>query len=614
MHYRIYLSLTLLVFISIPSFVYSQNDDRVAAIEARIKVLDNLVQTKPYSLQAEIDSLRLESIQLGSVRNTIMANLALSKAFENQKDYAAAYTCIDSAFAIAERNNYDDLDYMLNYRKGFTLIQQGENSEALAYLERAASIAEQKDNEAARAQGLANMGFAYTKIGELEKSITLLDEAGDIYRSINDQHGLQRLHSYMAVYYSRAGDNEKSIAEQQKALDISIAIGDTSSLIVNHTNLLSRYAIIGDVEKAFYHYNERNRIIDLIEYPEDRRIDLNIGVLYIQNEQYDEALEVLNKCQNYYQKEGNAYRVALIDHWMAIAYRGLNRYDLAAQYSQSAFRAADTSGNKKLAELSAYTLFQTYHWRGRDTDAIYWLIKSNEIKDSLNTAEKQKEMLALETKYETFRKEQEIALLKAEAESQRARRNQLWMGLLASILIGALLVYSQIIRRRQEKAIQAEKLRSAMLEQENLEERLHHKEKELATQLLTMAQKNEFLAQVSGSLESMKQDTDNTNKLKLQKLIGTISRDIQSNETWDKFLESFKEIHHTFVEKLMNSYQLTSNEIRLASMLKMNMTSKEIANLLNISSEGIKKARYRLRKKLELSTDENLQEYLMAMS
>ena len=53
--------------------------------------------------------------------------------------------------------------------------------------------------------------------------------------------------------------------------------------------------------------------------------------------------------------------VALCDHWKAIAYRGMDRYDLAAEQSLAAYAGANTSGNKKLAELSAYTLFQTYH-------------------------------------------------------------------------------------------------------------------------------------------------------------------------------------------------------------------------------------------------------------
>ncbi|MGB5236435.1 MAG: LuxR C-terminal-related transcriptional regulator, partial [Flavobacteriaceae bacterium] len=59
--------------------------------------------------------------------------------------------------------------------------------------------------------------------------------------------------------------------------------------------------------------------------------------------------------------------------------------------------------------------------------------------------------------------------------------------------------------------------------------------------------------------------------------------------------------------------EITKNELRLMALLKMNLSSKEIATILNISSEGIKKARYRLRKKLDISSEESLQEMVLSL-
>jgi DNA-binding CsgD family transcriptional regulator len=240
-------------------------------------------------------------------------------------------------------------------------------------------------------------------------------------------------------------------------------------------------------------------------------------------------------------------------------------------------------------------------------------MKSNDLKDSLNNEAKQKEILSLQTKYETFRKEQEIEILKAKSETERVKRNQLWLGFISSLLIGAMLVYNQILRRRKEKEIQLQKLKNSELETEKLKDQLHYKEKEMATQLLQMAQKNEFLAHINSSLDAIKSDADNENKFRLQKVMRTITRDISSNETWDQFLSSFKEIHQNFIDILVNKFKLTANEVRLASMMKMNMSSKEIANLLNVSDEGVKKARYRLRKKLGLESRVNIQEYFLSL-
>jgi len=591
----------------------AQNEERIAEIESKLKALDNLVTTKALTIIPELEQLRNESAQLGSARNQIMSTLALAKAYENQKNYTKAFDELDYAWILADSFSYRDLDYMLNSRKGFILMQQGENAASISYYGKCIELAEKAGNESAKAQALVCLGYAYTRIGEFDKGIKNLDAASEILKETKDEVGLQNLYGYMGVYYSRIGDKDKALAEYLKALDLSIARKDTSWMITNHLNVLSQYAIRGDVEKAYEHYNEREKIISSIEFPEDRKVELNIGVLLVQSEEYDKALGVLEICRDYYAKEGNTYRVALADHWMALAYRGLDRYDMAAEKSKAAFAGAEANDNKKLAELSAFTLFQTYHWRGEDTDAIKWLQTSNEIKDSIYSEAKRQEMLALETKYETFRKEQEIEMLKAKNELEKAKRGRLLIGLVSSLLIGGLLIYQQISQRKKEKEIQEERLKNAALEKAQLQERLEHKEKELTIQLLHLAQKNNFLSNINDSLDKLKTHLGHEPKLLLNKVIKTISNDIASNETWDQFLTTFKEIHQTFVDLLVSKFQLSASELRLASMIKMNMSSKEIGSLLNISDAGVKKARYRLRKKLNLDQEVNMQEYLLGM-
>lgn len=593
--------------------LFAQNEERIAEIESRLRTLDHLVKTKAVTIIPELEQLRKESAELGSVRNQIMSSLVLAKGYESQKDYEKAFEQVDWAWTLADSFAYRDLDYMLNSRKGFILLQQGNNDASIEYLERCVVLASKEGGEPAKAQALIQLGYAYTRKGDFDKAIKSLDAAGEILKETKDDSDLQSLYSYMGIYYSRVGDKDKALGEHLKALEVSKSRNDTSWMISCHLNVLSNYAVRGDVEKAYEHYNEREALISKIEFPEDRKVELNIGVLLVQNEEYEKALDVLEICRAYYAKEGNIYRVALVDHWMALAYRGLDRYDLAAEKSKLAFEGAEANDNKKLAELSAFTLFQTYHWRGNDSDAIEWLQTSNEIKDSIYSEAKRQEMLALETKYETFRKEQEIEILKAKNELEKAKRGRLLISLVSSLLIGGLLIYQQVSQRKKEKEIQEERLKIAALEKAQLQERLEHKEKELTIQLLHLAQKNTFLSNISASLDKLKTHLGNEPKLLLNKVIKTISNDINANETWDQFLTSFKEIHHSFVDHLIGTYQLSAAELRLASMIKMNMSSKEIGSLLNISDAGVKKARYRLRKKLDLDQEVNMQEYLLGM-
>ena len=97
--------------------------------------------------------------------------------------------------------------------------------------------------------------------------------------------------------------------------------------------------------------------------------------------------------------------------------------------------------------------------------------------------------------------------------------------------------------------------------------------------------------------------------------ISKIIEDARSDERdWNLFEESFNEAHENFFLKLKANYpELVPNDLKLCAYLRMNMSSKEIASLLNITTRGVEIRRYRLRKKLGLKPNQNLTEFLMSL-
>lgn len=92
-----------------------------------------------------------------------------------------------------------------------------------------------------------------------------------------------------------------------------------------------------------------------------------------------------------------------------------------------------------------------------------------------------------------------------------------------------------------------------------------------------------------------------------------ITNDVQDEEEWDQFMQEFISVHEGFFDRMIEKHgSMSKNEVRLISLLKMNLSSKDIAGSLRISYDGVKKARYRLRKKLGLESDTDLQEYLLS--
>lgn len=95
-------------------------------------------------------------------------------------------------------------------------------------------------------------------------------------------------------------------------------------------------------------------------------------------------------------------------------------------------------------------------------------------------------------------------------------------------------------------------------------------------------------------------------------LINKIDFDLRMDDEWKRFEFHFDEVHVGFLKRLKDLYPtLSPNELRLCAYLRLNMTTKDIAQILNISIRGVEISRYRLRKKLGIEGDTNLIDFMI---
>ncbi|MES2830216.1 MAG: triple tyrosine motif-containing protein [Bacteroidota bacterium] len=153
------------------------------------------------------------------------------------------------------------------------------------------------------------------------------------------------------------------------------------------------------------------------------------------------------------------------------------------------------------------------------------------------------------------------------------------------------------------------------LQTEKLQVELQGKNRELANSAMSLVYKNELLQKLSQEMLKVK---DATGKLlgedQLRKIQKVIDQGMNDERDWNLFESSFNEAHESFFKKLKaNHPDLVPNDLKLCAYLHMNMSSKEMASLLNISLRGVEIRRYRLRKKLDVPHDKNLSEFLMQL-
>ncbi len=164
----------------------------------------------------------------------------------------------------------------------------------------------------------------------------------------------------------------------------------------------------------------------------------------------------------------------------------------------------------------------------------------------------------------------------------------------------------------QEVTEQSEK-EISKLRNEQLKSELRHKNQELASATMHLITKNEFMNFLKLEISHlMKEEDPKAMEKGLRRLVKTIEKNIAEDEAWNQFEIHFDQVHGDFIKKLREQFPaLTPQEVKISAFLRMNMTSKEIAQLLNISVRGVEVSRYRLRKKLPIETQENLVDFMM---
>lgn len=210
---------------------------------------------------------------------------------------------------------------------------------------------------------------------------------------------------------------------------------------------------------------------------------------------------------------------------------------------------------------------------------------------------------------------------------------QSWLAYIiyACIIIGGLMrfnkyqkhkFYLQQLRHEEEQKrlqylhhLEMEKAETELikLRNEKLEAEINHKNTELASTAMHLVQKGEILGKVKEQVQKLKKHAAvEKDAEELKKIMKTLGEEKKMDEQWQQFSVHFDKVHSDFLAIMKTKFPgLTPNELKLCAYLRMNLSTKEMAQLMNISVRGVEISRYRLRKKLAIPTETNLFDFLM---
>ncbi|MEZ4897507.1 MAG: tetratricopeptide repeat protein [Saprospiraceae bacterium] len=409
----------------------------------------------------------------------------------------------------------------------------------------------------------------------------------------------------------------------------AIALDDRDKISIAAGDFANYYGGLGKTDSSLY-YNLKDLSIQLqIENSKDLALVYNnVGSDYLAMKDYHKAIEYFQASLASSGQHRNTYNQILSLTQIGEAYQGLGEFSRAASIQRNALSLSHEIGNAQLTEDILRNLDSLYR-QTRQYELAYQALQSlNELLDSTESVEKNKQMAELQARYESEKQAKEIAVqkteilgLEAQNTKERTRKIVAFLGLLILGTLSMWIINRQRlkirkdaeIRQQEQRALKAEKA-AAELAREQLESELLFKQKELTSHTLHLIQKNELLEELKSRLASMKQSAASNTAREIAKIDHLIDFDRYQDEDWENFKSYFNQVHPEFESQLKASYRdLTANDLKLAALIRMNLSSKQIATINNVSTLAVKKARYRLRKKLNITEEESLEDLLMAL-
>ena len=251
------------------------------------------------------------------------------------------------------------------------------------------------------------------------------------------------------------------------------------------------------------------------------------------------------------------------------------------------------------------------------------------MKDSLFNEQMANRIAELEKRNEIDAKERELEAIKQERQllEEKDQLNNTLNALLGIafvlLLVSAYLVINrQRLKIRKDKdlyeskqALSKAELTNSQLKEAELRQELEFKNKELTSYTINFIRKNEVMEELKESIQQIKKGADADTASQLNKLSRTVDNALDVDKDWEDFKLYFENVHKDFFRNLKQQYpDLGNSELKLCALLKLNLNMKETAAIMGISPESVKTARYRLRKKLNLSKDDSLTDFVMAIA
>lgn len=442
-----------------------------------------------------------------------------------------------------------NLATILNFQ-GVQLFNQGEYERSVEFCLFSLKIYQRLEEKAHLARTYNHLGSALYQMQDPAKALEYWNQGLEICQTLELPQVEANLLTNLGVLMVEQEDYPKAESHFKKCAELYLDINYPTGLASCYTNLAYLYDIQGDYVQAIHFQLEA---LEQDRQAGDRLGEswslLNLGVYYLNAEEYAPAMKSLEAGLDNTQEMNQQDLVPQFYTRISEVYKATDNFEAALRYKEQA-------------------------------DSLQSGLDSPALRDSARSQ-------ILE--FEGEQKDEQISQL----QSDNSRQQWLLWSIIGVGLIALLAGLRFTIRKRAEIQVRDAQMRG--LEREK--SLLKGQEENLRKDLRIKEQHIQELKQTQAAFSSQ--------------FSGDFLKKVRQNQLWPTYLAEFEQLHPEFVQTLNRDFpHLTTNDLRLLSLIRLNLSSGEIANALNITPAGVKKARQRLRKKLNLAPRESLSQFL----
>lgn len=506
---------------------------------------------------------------------------------------------------------------------GWNELVKDNDTLAFRLFGKALAVAEEIGDKSAMADAWLMMGICSYSVSYSEGMHYAL-KALEAFRQIESidavaaKAGRNRCLQLISTIYSRQGNWHDAIRLSHEVLEGLDHANDTSGiegLAYNSLGKAWQKLQVPD-SSAYYFRKGLQAHIDHNNVTYLPTSFINVADLELNSGASATALKLYQRAKELADSTGNKQA-------MVQSYLGLYRFftktsppeNRAAEMLANAEQLALSLNDKSYLSKVYSAKVEMYKSQNDFENALTYQEKLNTLNDSLARGEREKIVRQLEVQFEVSEMNRQLKLTLQEHKITKLTNYLLWGALAVLLFIGGgIFVITRKMNRRDKQLLETKvALMQAKEEQKKLKEaqmqhEIEFKESQLSAMALQMMQKNDLLKELE---EKLGQDTDNQPNTEMRKII---SRGWNHDSDWNDFNTVFEGINHNFYARLKAAYpEISPNDLRLCALIKLNMSIKEMAGILNISPDSVKTARYRLRKKLQLNTEDNLTDFIISL-